>query len=171
MLIYQSYHKALLLSFAPLSPLHRLSICRRFSIKKGKDSSWSTPPFLADRRGAKLAILPLWLQARQKRSVEHVPSSKLCLPKLVEMSIFTSSVSVSLGFRSFIAGGVGNGNKVKAVNQLLACIHMATAAEALAFSVKKGMDLDAVMSVILSGAAYSYVAKDRKSFLVDRAYE
>ncbi len=39
---------------------------------------------------------------------------------------------------------------------------MAVAAEALAFSVKKGMDLDAVMAVILSGAAYSYVAKDRK---------
>lgn len=61
------------------------------------------------------------------------------------------------------AGGVGSGNKVKAVNQLLACIHLAFAAEALAFAVKKGMDLDAVMAVILSGAAYSYVAKDRQS--------
>jgi 3-hydroxyisobutyrate dehydrogenase len=50
---------------------------------------------------------------------------------------------------------------MKLVNNLLACVHLAVAAEGLAFARRKGMDLDEVMKVISSGAAYSYVAVDR----------
>ncbi|RSH81488.1 hypothetical protein EHS25_006845 [Saitozyma podzolica] len=61
----------------------------------------------------------------------------------------------------FIPGGVGFGSKMKAVNQLLAGVQLAVAGEALAFARKKGMDLDAVYDVVSSGAASSYVMKDR----------
>jgi putative dehydrogenase len=50
---------------------------------------------------------------------------------------------------------------MKAVNQLLAGVQLAVAGEALAFARKKGMDLDAVYDVVSSGAASSYVMKDR----------
>lgn len=61
------------------------------------------------------------------------------------------------------AGGVGSGQKVKLVNNLLAGVHLAVAAEAFAFATKKGMDLDAVFGVLSNGAAYTYVMTDRKS--------
>lgn len=51
---------------------------------------------------------------------------------------------------------------MKAVNQLLAGIHICAAAEATAFAKKKGMDLDAVYAVVSKGAASSYCMKDRK---------
>ena len=63
------------------------------------------------------------------------------------------------------AGGVGSGSKVKAVNQLLAGVHLVAAAEALAFAVRKNMNLDAVYEVVSKGAAYSYVMVDRELLL------
>ena len=68
-----------------------------------------------------------------------------------------------VGRLSWAAGGVGSGSKVKAVNQLLAGVHLVAAAEALAFAVKKKMSLDAVYEVVSKGAAYSYVMVDRES--------
>lgn len=61
----------------------------------------------------------------------------------------------------FTAGGVGSGSKVKAVNQLLAGVHLCAAAEALAFARKKGMDLNKVFGVVNRGAASSYMMNDR----------
>ncbi|WWD22500.1 hypothetical protein CI109_106993 [Kwoniella shandongensis] len=61
----------------------------------------------------------------------------------------------------YIPGGVGNGSKVKAVNQLLACIHLAVAAEGFAFAKHKGMDLKTVFDVVSKGAASSYMMLDR----------
>jgi 3-hydroxyisobutyrate dehydrogenase-like beta-hydroxyacid dehydrogenase len=52
---------------------------------------------------------------------------------------------------------------MKAVNQLLAGIHICAAAEATAFAKRKGMDLDAVFAVVSKGAASSYCMKDRAS--------
>lgn len=60
-----------------------------------------------------------------------------------------------------IAGGVGSGSKMKAVDQLLAGIHICAAAEATNFARKKGMNLDAVFDVVSKGAASSYCMKDR----------
>lgn len=51
---------------------------------------------------------------------------------------------------------------MKAVNQLLAGIHIVATAEATAFARKKGMDLEAVYEVVSKGAASSYCMKDRE---------
>ena len=50
---------------------------------------------------------------------------------------------------------------MKAVDSLLSAVHLATAAEAVNFAHHKGMNLDAVMQIINSGAAASYMAADR----------
>lgn len=54
---------------------------------------------------------------------------------------------------------------MKAVNQLLAGIHLVVCAEALAFAKQKGMDLVKVFEVVSRGAASSYMLHDRE--LVD----
>ncbi|WRT63854.1 uncharacterized protein IL334_000779 [Kwoniella shivajii] len=61
----------------------------------------------------------------------------------------------------YIPGGIGNGSKIKLINNLLAGIHLAVAAEAMAFAKYKQMDLEKVFSVVKAGAAYSYMMVDR----------
>ncbi|WVF66042.1 hypothetical protein IAT40_000780 [Kwoniella sp. CBS 6097] len=74
-----------------------------------------------------------------------------------------SALSTSAGNSNlhFIPGGLGSGSKVKLVNNLLAGIHLAVAAEGLAFAKYKGMDLDKVFQVVKGGAASSYMMIDR----------
>lgn len=52
---------------------------------------------------------------------------------------------------------------MKLVNNLLASIHLAVAAEGLAFAKYKGMDLTKVFEVVSRGAASSYMLHDRES--------
>ena len=73
-------------------------------------------------------------------------------------TLFVSQVAALL----ISAGGVGFGSKIKAVNQLLAGVHICATAEATAFARHKGMDLEAVYEVVSKGAASSYCMKDRK---------
>lgn len=56
---------------------------------------------------------------------------------------------------------VGQGQQLKAVNQLLCGIHTAAAAEALALAHSLGLDLDMVIEVLGAGAAASFMFADR----------
>lgn len=58
-------------------------------------------------------------------------------------------------------GGVGAGQDLKAVNQLLCGIHTAAANEALALAHAMGLDLDAVIETLGTGAAASFMFSDR----------
>ncbi len=60
-----------------------------------------------------------------------------------------------------IAGGVGDGQNMKVVNQLLCGIHTAAAAEALALAQALGLDLDQCVQVFGQGAAASFMLADR----------
>lgn len=60
-----------------------------------------------------------------------------------------------------VTGGVGTGQDVKTVNQLLCGIHTAAACEALALAHSMGLDLDAVIEVLGKGAAASFMLADR----------
>jgi 3-hydroxyisobutyrate dehydrogenase/putative dehydrogenase len=55
----------------------------------------------------------------------------------------------------------GDGQRVKLVNQLLCGVHIAAAAEALAFAERLGLDARACWSVIRTGAAASFMLDDR----------
>jgi 3-hydroxyisobutyrate dehydrogenase/putative dehydrogenase len=65
----------------------------------------------------------------------------------------------------------GDGQKVKLVNQLLCGVHIAAAAEALAFAEALGLDAGAVREVVRDGAAASFMLDDRGERMVDGAFD
>ncbi|MDA0173609.1 NAD(P)-dependent oxidoreductase [Solirubrobacter taibaiensis] len=65
----------------------------------------------------------------------------------------------------------GDGQKVKLVNQLLCGVHIAAAAEALAFAEAMGLDAGAVRDVIRDGAAASFMLDDRGARMVEGAFD
>ena len=60
-----------------------------------------------------------------------------------------------------VVGGIGAGQQLKTVNQLLCGIHTAAASEALALAHRMGLDLDACIEVLGQGAAASFMLADR----------
>jgi 3-hydroxyisobutyrate dehydrogenase len=65
----------------------------------------------------------------------------------------------------------GDGQKVKLVNQLLCGIHIAAAAEGLAFAEALGLDPRATWEVLREGAAASFMLDDRGERMVDGAFD
>lgn len=61
----------------------------------------------------------------------------------------------------------GDGQKVKLVNQLLCGVHIAVAAEALAFAESLGLDAGFTWQVIRHGAAASFMLEDRGARMID----
>ena len=75
------------------------------------------------------------------------------------------------GTKIFHVGqNVGDGQTMKAINQLLVGIHMCAAAEAFNLATQSGMDLDLVYDVICSGAGMSRIFENRGKFLIDRDF-
>jgi 3-hydroxyisobutyrate dehydrogenase len=62
---------------------------------------------------------------------------------------------------SVVGPNPGDGQRVKLVNQLLCGVHIAAAAEALAFAEAQGLDPAACWEVIRHGAAASFMLDDR----------
>lgn len=63
----------------------------------------------------------------------------------------------------------GDGQKVKLVNQLLCGVHIAVAAEALAYAESMGLDAGTTWEVLRHGAAASFMLDDRGARMVDDA--
>ncbi|MDQ6752065.1 MAG: NAD(P)-dependent oxidoreductase [Actinomycetota bacterium] len=66
-----------------------------------------------------------------------------------------------------VGAKVGDGQKVKLVNQLLCGVHIAVAGEALAFAEALGLDAKSTWDVLRSGAAASFMLDDRGARMVD----
>eukprot|EP00898_Chlorokybus_atmophyticus_P007744 jgi/Chlat1/7971/Chrsp69S07405 len=60
-----------------------------------------------------------------------------------------------------VTGGAGAGSSVKMVNQLLAGVHIAAAAEAMALGARAGLDTRALFDVISGAAGNSWMFSDR----------
>ena len=60
-----------------------------------------------------------------------------------------------------IAGGAGKGSTVKAIHQLLAGVHIAAAAEAMALAAKAGLDVEQVYRIVNGAAGASWMFQDR----------
>jgi 3-hydroxyisobutyrate dehydrogenase-like beta-hydroxyacid dehydrogenase len=60
-----------------------------------------------------------------------------------------------------IKGGAGAGSTVKCVHQLLAGVHIAVAAEALAMGAKAGLDVDQLCQIVNGAAGASWMFQDR----------
>ncbi|MGP5253646.1 NAD(P)-dependent oxidoreductase [Brachybacterium alimentarium] len=63
----------------------------------------------------------------------------------------------------------GDGQRFKAVNQLLCGVHIAVAGEALALADSMGLDLEQVHEVLNTGAAASFMFADRGGRMVEGA--
>lgn len=64
----------------------------------------------------------------------------------------------------------GPGSAMKSVNQLLAGIHIAAAAEAFAFGIAQGVDADQMMEVIPRCAGSSWMFENRGAYVADGDY-
>lgn len=64
----------------------------------------------------------------------------------------------------------GQGSSFKAVNQLLAGVHIAVASEAMAFAAAQGLDLEEVYRVITASAGNSWMFADRMRHVLDNDY-
>jgi putative dehydrogenase len=64
----------------------------------------------------------------------------------------------------------GAGSAMKAVNQLLAGIHIAATGEALAFAASQGLDLGRVVEVISQSAGTSWMFENRAPHVVEADY-
>jgi 3-hydroxyisobutyrate dehydrogenase len=77
----------------------------------------------------------------------------------------------ALGADVFRLGSeVGNGQRMKLVNQLLCGVHIAVAAEALAYAASLGVDPAQALPILTSGAAASFMLADRGPRMVEEAF-
>ncbi len=65
---------------------------------------------------------------------------------------------------------VGTGSKVKMINQLLAGVHIAAAAEAIALAIRAGADPRVVYEVISNSAGSSWMFQNRVPHILDGDY-
>ena len=65
----------------------------------------------------------------------------------------------------------GNGSKVKIINQLLAGVHIAAAAEAMALGLREGVDAAALYEVITHSAGNSWMFENRMAHVLAGDYE
>ncbi|MNL27030.1 2-(hydroxymethyl)glutarate dehydrogenase [compost metagenome] len=64
----------------------------------------------------------------------------------------------------------GAGSKVKIINQLLAGVHIAAAAEAMALGLREGVDPDALYDVITHSAGNSWMFENRVPHILSGDY-
>jgi putative dehydrogenase len=64
----------------------------------------------------------------------------------------------------------GNGSKVKIINQLLAGVHIAAAAEAMALGLREGVDAHALYEVITNSAGNSWMFENRMAHVLAGDY-
>jgi 3-hydroxyisobutyrate dehydrogenase len=64
----------------------------------------------------------------------------------------------------------GNGSKVKIINQLLAGVHIAAAAEAMALGLREGVDAEALYDVITHSAGNSWMFENRMPHVLSGDY-
>ena len=69
-----------------------------------------------------------------------------------------------------LGDSAGAGSKVKIINQLLAGVHIAAAAEAMALGLREGVDPDALYEVITNSAGNSWMFENRMSHVLAADY-
>lgn len=66
-----------------------------------------------------------------------------------------------------VEGGIGAASSVKLVNQLLAGVHIAAAAEAMAFAARLGLDTRAVFEIVKKTDGWSWMLENRTPQMLD----
>jgi 3-hydroxyisobutyrate dehydrogenase-like beta-hydroxyacid dehydrogenase len=76
----------------------------------------------------------------------------------------------SMAKNIYLVGSVGDGKAIKAINQMLAGIHMAAAAEAVALAEKLEIDMDKLKAVVGSSSGNSWMLENKMDGLVKRDF-
>uniref|UniRef100_A0A0C9S8F2 TSA: Wollemia nobilis Ref_Wollemi_Transcript_4673_4554 transcribed RNA sequence n=1 Tax=Wollemia nobilis TaxID=56998 RepID=A0A0C9S8F2_9CONI len=69
-----------------------------------------------------------------------------------------------------IKGGAGAGSSVKMVNQLLAGVHIAAAAEAMAFGARLGLNTQKLYDIVSNAGGYSWMFGNRVPHMLENDY-
>ncbi|EYS97584.1 3-hydroxyisobutyrate dehydrogenase [Cupriavidus sp. SK-4] len=137
-------------------------------------ASATVPPGFAEALGRRLAEQGLlMLDAPVSGGAARAASG--------EMTMMTSgpaeAYSLAEDVLAAIAGKVyrlgaahGAGSKVKIINQLLAGVHIAAAAEAMALGLREGVDPDALYDVITHSAGNSWMFENRVPHILKGDY-
>lgn len=122
-------------------------------------------PEFARKTGARLQALGLdLLDAPVSGGVVKAAAGQLSIMASGSAAAFakTEAVLAALAERVYRLGDeCGQGSTVKMVNQLLAGVHIAAAAEAMAFGVKAGVDPQQLYEVISNSAGASWMFQNR----------
>ncbi|WP_194396274.1 NAD(P)-dependent oxidoreductase [Microbacterium atlanticum] len=70
-----------------------------------------------------------------------------------------------------LGAAVGDGQRMKLVNQLLCGVHIAVAAEGLAYAESLGVDPEQALAILSSGAAASFMLADRGPRMVAEEFD
>ncbi|XP_057791465.1 uncharacterized protein LOC131008563 isoform X1 [Salvia miltiorrhiza] len=88
-----------------------------------------------------------------------------------EALVHAGSVLSALSEKLYIInGGCGAGSGVKMINQLLAGVHIASAAEAMAFAARLGLNTSQLFDIITMSAGTSWMFENRGPHMVENDY-
>jgi 3-hydroxyisobutyrate dehydrogenase len=128
-------------------------------------ASATVSPEFADALGARLADMGLHLiDAPVSGGAAKAASGEMSVMASGDPALFErcDAVFKAICARLYRLGDKpGQGSKVKMINQLLAGVHIAAAAEAMALGLRAGVDPDALYEVISNSAGSSWMFQNR----------
>jgi L-threonate 2-dehydrogenase len=137
-------------------------------------ASATVAPEYAVKLGERLAALQLlFLDAPLSGGAARAASGEMTMMTSGPAAAYAKGEAVLAA----IAGKVyrlgeahGVGSKVKIINQLLAGVHIAAAAEAMALGLREGVDADALYEVITNSAGNSWMFENRVPHILKADY-
>lgn len=86
-----------------------------------------------------------------------------------EVYLDLAPVLAPVGNTHYVGSSVGDGQRLKAVNQLLCAVHLAAAAEAINLAERAGLNPETTHALLSGGAAGSWMLSDRGPAMVHGA--
>ena len=128
-------------------------------------ASATVPPAFAEELGARLANMGLhMIDAPVSGGAARAASGQLSIMASGDREAFTRARRVlnTIAAKVYRLGDVpGMGSKVKMINQLLAGVHIAASAEAMALGIRAGVDPNVLYEVICNSAGSSWMFQNR----------
>ncbi|SPR96472.1 L-threonate dehydrogenase [Cupriavidus taiwanensis] len=137
-------------------------------------ASATVPPGFADALGQRLAEKGLlMLDAPVSGGAARAASGEMTMMTSgpAEAYALAEDVLAAIAGKVYRLGAAhGAGSKVKIINQLLAGVHIAAAAEAMALGLREGVDPDALYDVITHSAGNSWMFENRVPHILKGDY-
>ncbi|PVY70175.1 3-hydroxyisobutyrate dehydrogenase [Cupriavidus alkaliphilus] len=137
-------------------------------------ASATVPPGFAETLGQRLAEKGLlMLDAPVSGGAARAASGEMTMMTSGPAEAYTlaEDVLAAIAGKVYRLGAAhGAGSKVKIINQLLAGVHIAAAAEAMALGLREGVDPDALYDVITHSAGNSWMFENRVPHILKGDY-